>query len=438
MTEHARDESKAQAERETLRAIARSEVGPLLKRAMWNYAGRQRLEPEHIVLQVLREHELPISPEAEDPLKRPPRERAESWRRGAQQGLSERTLTLMHDVVGAAGDEAPRLVHLLAVLSSSIEPYAIGLRDQLGRLRERLDATLFELLGVDLVRQAAEGAFDNVVERDREISQIETTLGKMRGNSVLIVGDAGVGKTALVHELARRIALDGGPFGSRGARLYWVSAADLRWRCSKEGPAIVLDRLVAEVRRAERAEPRSSVLLFIDYIEALFTGETAEDIAGSLHPLLKEGTLQIVGSALPPLLERRETELSVLLRELNVRKLEEPSAESARKMVVANLDKYGAHHRVEIDTDAARAAVDLARRYRLGILPRAALSLVDAAAVAVKRGSIPADAVNKARRVDAYAVELIVAEMLDIPVADVRNARPANEEGDDPRARKRR
>lgn len=237
--------------------------------------------------------------------------------------------------------------------------------------------------GFDLTEKALVGGFDPVIGREKEIARVIQTLTRRTKNNPVLVGEAGVGKTAVVEGLAIDIAQGRVPAELQGKRLVELDLAGMvagtRYRGDFE------ERLKTVINQVTNA---GDVILFIDEIHNLVgAGGSAErtmDAAEILKPALARGQLQIVGATTineyraiesDPALERRFQPITV----------DEPSPEMAVKIVMGVKSKYEKHHGVEITNEAIEAAVQLSVRYiNDRYLPDKAFDVIDEACSKLK------------------------------------------------------
>lgn len=387
----------AQAREHLGRIRGSEELADLLRRAKDNFAGEARLEPEHLVLQTLQDQKVALPKDREERLGALAKEKAEG---GA--GMSERTrLVLLSTSMSAEG--TPTVDHLRAVLAGTGEPYAEILqttlrearRDQLlglggaegakDKALPRLPLPTLNALTEDLVMQAREGLVDSAVGRTKEVEDVFTALGKRQLSSIVLTGDRGVGKTAIAEGMAVQIARGEVPKGWENARIMKLSASKLASECRQKGAQNVVDALVAESKQALRLEPATPIVLFIDEIHTLTTGEAAGvDLANQLKPALARGGLRVIGATTTEEYRRHIRADAALADRLQAYEIELPKPQVAVQMLLANLDKYARFHGVEIDASAAQAAVDLAK-YSEMKLPRGAVDWLDLAGSSVKQ-----------------------------------------------------
>lgn len=238
--------------------------------------------------------------------------------------------------------------------------------------------------GADLTERAMVGGFDPVIGREKEISRVIQTLTRRTKNNPVLVGEAGVGKTAVVEGLAIQIAQGRVPAELQGKRLIELDLAGMiagtRYRGDfEERLKKVIDQVVSA----------GDVVLFIDEIHNLVgaggTADKSMDAAEILKPMLARGQLQIIGATTTneytkyieadPALERRFQPITV----------EEPSEEMAIKIVQGVKSKYEKHHGVQISDDAITAAVQLSVRYLNDrYLPDKAFDIIDEACSKLK------------------------------------------------------
>ena len=252
-------------------------------------------------------------------------------------------------------------------------------------------------------------AGDPVVGREKELSELIRILCRKNKNNPALVGEPGVGKTAIVEELARRMAAGHIPVQLRGKRLFALSMASLVAGTKYRGEFEERVRdLLAEIARA------GNVILFVDEMHTLIGAGSAEgaiDAANILKPALGRGELQLIGATTCREYRKYIEPDAALERRFRVVRVEEPSREQAVQILAALRPGLEKHHHVRIHDEALSAAVELSRRYLPDrFLPDKALDLLDESAALLSFGS------RHGARVDAQGVALAVAERTGIPV----------------------
>ena len=235
--------------------------------------------------------------------------------------------------------------------------------------------TMLEQFSRNLTQQAAEGLLDPVVGREAEIERIIQILSRRTKNNPCLIGEPGVGKTAIVEGLAQRIVADTVPDSIRGKKLYTLDMAAMvagsKYRGEFEER---IKRVIQEVSE------RSDVLLFIDELHTIIGAGGAEG-ANILKPALSRGEIQLIGATTigeyrkyiekDPALERRFQSVVV----------EEPKPEETVEILKGLRKAYENHHKVTITDEAIEAAVTYATRYiNDRFLPDKAIDLIDEAA----------------------------------------------------------
>jgi ATP-dependent Clp protease ATP-binding subunit ClpC len=236
--------------------------------------------------------------------------------------------------------------------------------------------------GRDLTDEAREGRIDPVIGRDDEIEQTVEILARRRKNNAVLIGEPGVGKTAIVEGLARRVAEGDVPETLRGSRIVTVDLSGMIAGAQFRGQ--FEQRFKAALQEAVEAE---NVVLFVDELHTILGAGNAEgamDAANMLKPLLARGELRVVGAT--TLSEYRQIERDgALARRFSAVMVDEPSVEDTVAILRGLRGAYEDHHGALIDDTALEAAARLADRYITEYhLPDKAIDLVDQAAARVK------------------------------------------------------
>jgi ATP-dependent Clp protease ATP-binding subunit ClpC len=236
----------------------------------------------------------------------------------------------------------------------------------------------------DLTQLAREGKLDPVIGRDREIERVTSILARRSKNNPCLVGEPGVGKTAVVEGLAQRIAAGNVPVTLRNKRLLALSLGTLvagtKYRGEFEGR---VKRILEEVKRSAR-----DVVLFIDELHTLVGAGAAEgaplDLSSMIKPELARGDLQCIGATTFDEYRKHVESDPALERRFQPVMVEEPSIEQTTDILRGLRERYAQHHRVTITDDAIETAAQLSARYIADrFLPDKAIDLIDEAAASV-------------------------------------------------------
>ncbi|AXK62531.1 type VI secretion system ATPase TssH [Burkholderia sp. IDO3] len=260
---------------------------------------------------------------------------------------------------------------------------------------------------VDLTARARAGEIDPVVGRDAEIRQIVDILLRRRQNNPLLVGEAGVGKTAVAEGFALRIAAGDVPPSLRDVALYLLDIGLLQAGASVKGE--FESRLRGVIDEAMSSE--QPAILFIDEVHTLVGAGGAAgtgDAANLLKPALARGLLRTIGATTWSEYKQYIEKDPALTRRFQLVHVLEPEEAAAVTMLRGLAAKLEAHHRVLVLDDALQAAVTLSHRYiPARQLPDKAISLLDTACarVAVSQHAVPAPIEDARRRIDGLRVE---------------------------------
>src|SRR5829696_1269796 len=258
--------------------------------------------------------------------------------------------------------------------------------------------------GRDLTADAADGRIDPVIGRAAEIEQTVEILARRRKNNAVLIGEAGVGKTAIAEGLALRIASGDVPETLRGARVVALDLAGMLAGAQYRGQ--FEQRMKSAL--AEVAASEGKVVLFVDELHTVLGAGNAEgamDAANMLKPMLARGELRMVGAT--TLAEYRAIERdSALARRFSPVTVDEPSVEETVAILQGLRDAYESHHGVEIDDAALEAAARLSDRYVTEYrLPDKAIDLVDQAAARVKLRGGSADGADLRSRAESLRAQ---------------------------------
>ncbi|MEY4452750.1 MAG: hypothetical protein RIT51_428, partial [Actinomycetota bacterium] len=239
-------------------------------------------------------------------------------------------------------------------------------------------STILDQFGRNLTQAAAEGKLDPVIGREREIERVMQILSRRSKNNPVLIGEPGVGKTAVVEGLAQAIVQGNVPETLKGKQLYTLDMGALiagsRYRGDFEER---LKKVTKEIRS------RGDIITFIDEIHTLVGAGAAEgaiDAASILKPLLARGELQTIGATTLDEYRKHFEKDAALARRFQSVNVAEPTLPMAINILKGLRDRYEAHHKVTITDGAVVSAVTLADRYITDrFLPDKAIDLIDEA-----------------------------------------------------------
>ena len=239
-------------------------------------------------------------------------------------------------------------------------------------------STILDQFGRNLTQAAADGKLDPVIGREREIERVMQILSRRSKNNPVLIGEPGVGKTAVVEGLAQAIVHGNVPETLKGKQLYTLDMGALiagsRYRGDFEER---LKKVTKEIRQ------RGDIITFIDEIHTLVGAGAAEgaiDAASILKPLLARGELQTIGATTLDEYRKHFEKDAALARRFQSVNVAEPTLPMAINILKGLRDRYEAHHKVTITDGAVVSAVTLADRYITDrFLPDKAIDLIDEA-----------------------------------------------------------
>jgi len=322
---------------------------------------------------------------------------------GVQLYATPRTIQLLENASAEADrlkDEFIGTEHLLIAIAGEQQGEAAGIFRSFGIDRERVYHALQEIRGGhrvtdrraeskyralekysrDLTELALRSKLDPVIGREEEIRRVMQILTRRTKNNPVIIGEAGVGKTAIAEGLAQKIVADDVPDSLKGRRVIALDMGALvagsKFRGEFEER---LKAVMDEIREAQR-----EIILFIDEFHTVVGAGAAEgaiDASNMLKPALARGELQCVGATTLDEYRQHIEKDKALERRLQPVFISEPSVETTIEMLRGLRPKYEAHHKIKIDDHALVAAAQLSHRYITDrFLPDKAIDLVDEAA----------------------------------------------------------
>ncbi len=255
------------------------------------------------------------------------------------------------------------------------------------RTRERKKMPLVEQLGVDLTQLAEEGKLDPVIGREKEIERVIQILSRRTKNNPALIGEPGVGKTAIVEGLAQRIVEGDVPESLMDKRLVMLDVGSLVAGTMYRGQFEErMKKVIQEIINAE-------AILFIDELHMLVgagAAGSAVDAANILKPALARGELQVIGATTLDEYRKYIEGDAALERRFQPILVEEPTIEETIEILKGVRPRYEAHHNLEITDEALHAAAHLSARYVPDrFLPDKAIDLIDEAASRVRMYKAP-------------------------------------------------
>ncbi len=304
-------------------------------------------------------------------------------------------------------------------------------------------------LGVDLTAAAKSGSLDQVVGREQEIQRVVQILSRRTKNNPVLVGEPGVGKTAIVEALAQRIGGGEVPDTLQGRRLVTLDmgalVAGTKYRGEFEER---LKKVIEEIKAS------GNCVLFIDEIHTIVGAGAAEgavDASNILKPSLARGELQCIGATTLDDYRKYVERDPALERRLQPVRVEEPSQDDTVAILMGIKKHYEEHHKVEITEEAVKAAANLASRYIPDrFLPDKAIDLIDEASSRVRlRGNVtPAtvkdamEALEGVRKEKQVAIDSqqyeVAAELRDRELGHEKDLDDLKNEGEENRDKERR
>jgi ATP-dependent Clp protease ATP-binding subunit ClpB len=328
---------------------------------------------------------------------------------------------------GRMHDDYISTEHLLLALASARTPAGEALREH-GAPRAALQEAVetvrgphrvtdpnpeekyqaLERFGRDLTAAAREGKLDPVIGRDHEIRRVIQVLSRRTKNNPVLIGEPGVGKTAIVEGLAQRIVDGDIPDSLRGKRVVALDIGALLAGAKYRGE--FEERLKAVLKEIQEAE--GQVIVFMDELHTIVGAGAAEgavDAANLLKPMLARGELRAVGATTLDEYKKHVEKDPALERRFQPIYVGEPAVEDTIAILRGLKTKYEAHHGVAITDDALVAAATLSHRYIADrFLPDKAIDLVDEAAsrVSIEKSSVPTEIDQVQRRITQLDIEL--------------------------------
>ncbi len=313
-------------------------------------------------------------------------------------GLAQQGGVGVADALSAAGAAPAVLVDAI----SAVRQRPVASADPEGSFQA------LEKYGVDLTDLAREGKIDPVIGRDAEIRRVVQVLSRRTKNNPVLIGEPGVGKTAVVEGLAQRIVAGDVPDSLRGKRLVSLDLAAMLAGAQYRGQ--FEERLKSVLD--EIKDSNGQVVTFIDELHTVVgagaSGDSAMDAGNMLKPMLARGELRMVGATTLDEFRQRIEKDPALERRFQQVFVGEPSVEDTIAILRGIKEKYEAHHKVAIADSALVAAATLSDRYITSrFLPDKAIDLVDEAASRLRMeiDSSPVEIDALARQVDRLRME---------------------------------
>jgi len=292
-------------------------------------------------------------------------------------------------------DVRAEVLNLLGAEPTALDPTKEGLG------REKSKTPALDSFGRDLTELAEEDKLDPVIGREMEIQRVMQVLSRRTKNNPVLLGEAGVGKTAIVEGLAQAVINKEVPELLRDRRIVVLDLAMMVAGTKYRGQ--FEERIKAVMNEVRRSK---NIILFIDELHTLVGAGGAEgaiDASNVLKPALSRGEIQCIGATTLAEYRKHIEKDSALERRFQTIMVDPPSKEEAIKILSGLRDKYEAHHRARITDGAIKEAVELSTRYISGrFLPDKAIDVIDEAGAKVRLASMtrPPDLTDIERELD--------------------------------------
>lgn len=342
-------------------------------------------------------------------------------------GKSNEVLLKAEDIAKEMQDDYVAVEHILLALVKVESPVAQMLRNDLGAKENELRQAITELRGggrvtsqsaeeqyqslekyaINLCERAKAGKLDPVIGRDDEIRRVLQILSRRTKNNPILIGEPGVGKTAIAEGLAYRIVRGDVPDNLRSKQVYSLDMGALVAGAKYKGE--FEERLKSVVSEVSKSE--GEIILFIDEIHTLVgagKSEGAMDAANILKPALARGELRSIGATTLDEYQKYFEKDKALERRFQMVMVDEPDEMSSISILRGLKERYENHHKVRIKDDALIAAVRLSDRYITDrFLPDKAIDLIDEAAARLRMqiDSLPEDLDEIGRRIKQLEIE---------------------------------
>ncbi|MGB5157251.1 ATP-dependent Clp protease ATP-binding subunit [Desulfobacterium sp. N47] len=401
----------------------------------------QQIEPEHMLSAMLGEQEgitravlnkLGVSPDSVAKEVAASIDRFPKVRGAGEVSISQRLKTVLDSAFAEADkmkDEYVSTEHILLAISDERDGEAAKILKRNNITRDSILKVLVEVRGNqritdpnpeekyqaldkysrDLTALARLGKLDPVIGRDDEIRRIIQVLSRRTKNNPVLIGEPGVGKTAIVEGLARRIVEGDVPETLKNRRLVSLDMGALIAGAKYRGE--FEDRLKAVLKEVEKAE--GDIILFIDELHTLVGAGAAEgamDASNMLKPALARGTLRCVGATTLNEYRKYIEKDAALERRFQPVMVNEPSVEDTISILRGLKEKYEVHHGVRIMDSAIIAAATLSHRYISDrFLPDKAIDLIDecASKLRIEIDSMPSEIDEIQRRITQFEIERV-------------------------------
>ncbi len=325
--------------------------------------------------------------------------------------MGDQFISVEHILMGMLypGDQTSRLLKDNGITTKELKKVILELRKGSKVVSETAEETFhaLERYAVNLNTRAKEGKLDPVIGRDDEIRRILQILSRRTKNNPLLIGEPGVGKTAIAEGLAHRIVDNDVPENLKDKRIFSLDMGALIAGAKYKGE--FEERLKAVIQEVVNSD--GSIILFIDEIHTLVgagKGEGAMDAANILKPALARGDLRAIGATTLSEYQKYFEKDKALERRFQPVMVDEPDIQSAIAILRGLKERYENHHKVRIRDEAIIASVELSKRYIADrYLPDKAIDLIDEAAsrLRLEMNSVPEEIDEIERKIKQLEIE---------------------------------